>query len=60
MVLAESRLVLRMTNRFMRLIPLRTHLMVADALSKSLPVPALAQHREVMLDHTPFYARLRL
>jgi hypothetical protein len=42
----------------MRLIPLRTHLMVADALTKSLPGPALTQHREVILDHTPFYARL--
>ena len=58
MVLAESRLVLRMTNRFMRLIPLRTHLMVADALTKSLLGPALTQHREVMLGHTPFFARL--
>ncbi len=32
--------------------------MVADALTKSLPDPALTQYREVMLDHTPFYARL--
>ncbi len=42
----------------MRLIPLRTHLMVADTLTKSLPDPVLIQHREVMLGHTPFYARL--
>ena len=35
----------------MRLIPLRTHLMAADEL---LPGPALTQHREVMLGHTPF------
>jgi hypothetical protein len=42
----------------MRLIPLRTHLMVADALTKSLPGPVLTQHREFMLGHTPFYARL--
>jgi hypothetical protein len=41
-----------------RLIPLQTHLMVADALTKSLPGPVLTQHREVMLGHTPFYARL--
>jgi hypothetical protein len=42
----------------MRLIPLRTHLMVADALIKSLPGPVLTQHREVMLGHTPSFARL--
>ncbi len=42
----------------MRLIPLRNHLMVSDALTKSLPGPALTQHREVMLGHTPFYAPL--
>ena len=39
-------------------IPLRTHLMVADALTKSLPDPVLTQHREVMVDHTLFFARL--
>jgi hypothetical protein len=43
---------------FMKLIPLRTHLMVADALTKHLPGPVLTQHREVMLGHTPFFARL--
>ena len=37
------------TAGIMRLNPLRTHLMVADALTKSLPDPALTQHREVML-----------
>jgi hypothetical protein len=42
----------------MKLIPLRTHLMVADALTKSLPGPVLTQHREVMLGHAPFFARL--
>jgi hypothetical protein len=49
-----------------RLIPLWTHLMVADTLTKSLPSPVLNQgqedsaplDREVMLGHTPFYARL--
>jgi hypothetical protein len=46
------------TAGVMRLIPLRTHLMVADALTKSLPGPALSQHREVMLAHAPFYARI--
>ena len=42
----------------MKLIPLRTHLMVADALTKSLPGPVLTQHREVMLGHAPFFTRL--
>jgi hypothetical protein len=42
----------------MKLIPLRTHLMVADVLTKSLPGPVLMQHREVMLGHTHFFARL--
>jgi hypothetical protein len=32
--------------------------MVADALTKSLPGPVLTQHREDMLGHTPFFARL--
>jgi hypothetical protein len=42
----------------MRLIPLRTHLMVADTLNKSLPAPVLTQHHEVMFGHTPFCVRL--
>ncbi len=42
----------------MKFIPLRTHLMVADALTKSLPSPVLTQHREVMIGHTPFFTRL--
>ena len=46
------------TTGVMRLIPLRTHLMVADALTKSLPGPALTKHREVMMGHVPFYARI--
>ena len=37
-----------------KLVPLRTHLMVADALTKNLPAPAHAKHREVMLGHAPF------
>ncbi len=37
----------------MKFIPLRTHLMVADALTKSLPGPVLKQYREVMFGHTP-------
>ena len=42
----------------MCLIPLRTHRMVADTLTKSLPAPALTSYQEVMLVHAPFYARL--
>ena len=42
----------------MRLIPLRTHHMVADALTKSLPGLVLTQDRAVMLGLTPFFARL--
>jgi hypothetical protein len=43
-----------------KLIPLGTHDMVADALTKSLPAPALTRHREIMMGHQrfqPFYAR---
>ncbi len=42
-----------------KLIPLGTHDMVADALTKSSPAPALMRHREVMMGHQrfqPFYA----
>ena len=46
------------TAGVMKLIPLRTHLMVADALTKSLPGPALSKHRDVMMGHMPFFARL--
>ena len=35
----------------MKLIPLRTHLMAADALTKSLPGPALSKHRDIMMGH---------
>ena len=41
-----------------KLIPLRTHKMFADALTKSLPAPAFIAHREVMLGHVTFVARL--
>ena len=43
-----------------KLIPLGTHDMVADALTKSLPVPVLTSHREIMMGHQrfqSFYAR---
>jgi hypothetical protein len=46
------------TAGVMKLIPLRTHLMVADALTKSLPGPALSKHRDIMMGHMPFFARL--
>ena len=39
-----------------KLIPLRTHLMMADVLTKSLPTPAHAKHRAVMMGHAPFSA----
>jgi hypothetical protein len=42
----------------MKRIPLRTHLMVADALTKSLPGPVLTQYREVVFGHTPLFDRL--
>ena len=38
----------------LKLIPLRTHLMVSDALTKSLHSPAHIKHREIMLGHVPF------
>ena len=46
------------TTGVMCLIPIHTHLMVTDILTKSLPDPPLTQYREVMLGHDPFYARL--
>jgi len=39
---------------FVKLIPLRTHKMVADALTKSLSSPAFIGHRRVMMGQTPF------
>ena len=41
----------------LKLIPLRTSLMVADALTKSLPAPAHAKHRNVMIGRVPFSVR---
>ena len=38
----------------LKLIPLRTSLMVADALTKSLPPPAHAKHRDTMIGRVPF------
>ena len=38
----------------LKLVPLPTHLMVADALTKSLPSQVHIKHRELMLGHVPF------
>ena len=46
------------TAGVMKLIPLRTYLMVADALTKSLPGSTLSKHRDIMMGHMPFFARL--
>jgi len=43
---------------FLKLVPLRTNKMVADALTKSLPSPAFIGNRQIMTGHTPFTARL--
>ena len=37
-----------------KLSPLRTHKMVADALKKRLPSPAFVANKKVMLGHVPF------
>jgi hypothetical protein len=43
-------------QRVFKLVPLRTNLMVADALTTSLPAPAHAKHRDVMIGRVPFCA----
>ena len=45
------------SQQLLKLVPLRTHLMVADALTKSLPAPAHAKHRDVMIGRVPFCVR---
>jgi len=45
-------------NGFLKLAPLRTHKIVADALTKSLPSPAFVGHRQIMTGHTSFAAKL--
>ena len=45
-------------NGFLKLVPLRTHKMVADALTKSLPSSAFVGHRQIMTGHASFAARL--
>ena len=44
---------------FVKLVPLRTHEMVADALTKSLPSPAFIGHRRVMMGQTPSASALK-
>ena len=44
-------------HSIMKLEPLRTHFMVADALTKSLPAPAHAKHRDVIIGRVPFCVR---
>ena len=44
-------------QQVLKLVPLRNNLMVADALTKSLPAPAHAKHRDVMIGRVPFCAR---
>jgi len=45
-------------NGFLKLVPSRTHKMVADALTKSLLSPGFVGHRQIMTGHAPFAARL--
>ena len=45
------------SQQILKLVPLRTNLMVADALTKSLPAPAHAKHRHVMIGRVPFCVR---
>ena len=44
-------------QQVLKLLPLRTNLMVADDLTKSLTAPAHARHRDTMIGRTPFCAR---
>jgi len=43
---------------FLKLVPLRTHKMVADALTKILPSQAFGGHRQIVTGHVSFAARL--
>jgi len=42
----------------LKLVPLRTSKILADALTKSLPSPAFVGHRQIMTGHVSFAARL--
>jgi len=45
-------------NGFVKLVPLRTHKMVADALTKSLLSQAFVGHCQIMTGHASFATRL--
>jgi len=45
-------------NGFLTLVPLYTHKMVADTLTKNLPSPAFVGHRQIMTGHASFAVRL--
>jgi len=38
-------------NDFLKIVSLRTHKMVVDALTKSLPSPAFVRHRQIVTGH---------
>ena len=44
--------------RILKLIPLSTHKMEADALTKSLPSPVFFAHRNVMLGQVPSSSKI--
>ena len=44
-------------QQIFKVVPLRNNLMVADALTKSLPAPAHAKHRDIMIGRVPFCVR---
>jgi len=45
-------------NGFLKLVSLRTHKLVVDAFTKSLPSPAFVGHRQIITGHASFAARL--
>jgi hypothetical protein len=47
-------------GNLVKLVPLRTNLMVADALTKDLPAPGLQSHRSVMMGRSDFQHQVRL
>ncbi len=45
-------------GNLVKLVSLRTNLMVTDSLTKNLPAPGLERHRSVMMDHSDFQVQL--
>jgi hypothetical protein len=45
-------------GNLVKLVPLHTNLMVADALTKNLPTSGLERHRSVMMGYSDFQVRL--